>query len=70
MEQLLSSLLRVPAVAARLDTTEARVYELIRRGDLPAVRIGRQVRIDAQALEQWIEAGGSPLPGGWKREAE
>jgi len=56
-------LLRVPAVAQRIDASNARVWLLIRMGLLPAVRIGRQVRVDEEALEEWIRRGGSPLGG-------
>jgi excisionase family DNA binding protein len=52
-------LLRVPKVAEIIDTTIPRVYELIRLGILPAVRMGRQVRVEANALEEWIKNGGS-----------
>ena len=63
-----SRLLRIPEVAARLDITEARAYELARTGALPAVRIGRQLRVDPAALRAWIDNGGQPLPGGWRRQ--
>jgi excisionase family DNA binding protein len=58
-----TKLLRIPVVAGIIDTTIQRTYELIRLGILPAVRMGRQVRVDANALEQWIKNGGSVLPG-------
>ena len=64
-----NKLLRIGEVAARLDVTEARAYELARTNLIPAVRIGRQLRVDASKLEAWIEAGGEALPGGWKRQA-
>jgi excisionase family DNA binding protein len=57
-----TKLLRVPAVAEIIDTTVPRTYELIRLGILPAVRMGRQVRVDANVLEQWIKNGGSSQP--------
>jgi excisionase family DNA binding protein len=63
-------LLRIPEVAARLDVTEARAYELARTGALPSVRIGRQIRVSPDALGAWIENGGQPLPGGWRRDPE
>lgn len=62
-------LLRVPHVARVLDVTEDRVYQLVREGLLPAVRVGRQIRFDADKLRDWIEQGGCALPGGWRREA-
>lgn len=62
-------LLRVPHVAQALDVPQARIYELIREGTLPAVHLGRQVRVSEEALWQFIENGGQALPGGWRREA-
>ena len=43
----------------------ARVYELVRSGALPVVRIGeRQIRFDEAALREWIARGGSVAVGG------
>lgn len=56
----MESLLRVPQVAQRLSCSAWRVYELIRRGALPAVYLGpRQMRIQSQALADFIAAGGA-----------
>jgi excisionase family DNA binding protein len=60
-------LLRVEKVAELLDTSTARVYELIRLHLLPAVRLGRQVRVAQEALDEWVRNGGQPLAGGWRR---
>ena len=57
-------------LSQRLDISLPRAYELVRRGLVPAVRVGRQIRVDPAKVEAWIEAGGQPLPGGWRREAE
>lgn len=62
-------LLRITEVAEMLDVPVARAYEMARNGTLPVVRIGRQVRIDPEKLKEWIDSGGSPLPGGWRRDA-
>jgi excisionase family DNA binding protein len=61
-------LLTIAEVAARLGITPARAYEACRRGLIPSVRIGRQVRVDPDALAKWIAAGGQALPGGWRRD--
>lgn len=61
-------LLRIPHVAQVLDVPQARVYEMIRQGLLPCVRLGRQVRVSEEALRRFIETGGQALPGGWRRE--
>lgn len=56
-------MLRVPAVSERLDITDQRTWELIRRRMLPGVvRIGRQIRVDEEVLEGWIKQGGCALP--------
>jgi excisionase family DNA binding protein len=47
----LPELLRVDEAAAVLDVSRWLVYELIRRGDLPSVKLGRLVRIPRTALE-------------------
>lgn len=36
-----------------------RIYDMVRLGQLPAVRIGRRIRFDPRAIERWIEAGGT-----------
>jgi excisionase family DNA binding protein len=56
------------ARALRID--RRRVYALIRVGVLPAVHLGRQVRVAEVALEQFIKAGGRRLPGGWRKQPE
>jgi len=56
-------MLRVHAVSERLDITDQRTWELSRRRMLPGVvRIGRQIRVDEEALEEWIKQGGCGLP--------
>lgn len=62
-------LLRVQEAADRLSISYPRAADLARKGLLPVVRIGRQVRIDPARLEQFIASGGAALPGGWRREA-
>jgi len=54
-----TKLLKVSVVAAVIDTTVPRAYELIRLGILPAVRMGRQLRVDENALQEWIKNGGA-----------
>jgi len=54
-------LLRVPEVAALLDVPLSRAYEMVRLGFLLVVRIGRQVRVHPQRLEEWVSGGGTAL---------
>jgi excisionase family DNA binding protein len=44
-------------VAEVLNTSSAQVYALVRRGDLPAIKIGGrgQWRVEASQLESYIE---------------
>ncbi len=63
-------LTRVKKGAQVLAVSEGRLYEMIRPGLLPpgvVVHLGRQIRIDEDALAAWIKGGGQALPGGWKR---
>ncbi|PEM57948.1 helix-turn-helix transcriptional regulator [Bacillus toyonensis] len=41
--------------AKKLKISKLTVYELIKRGELPSYRIGRQVRIDVEDLQKYIE---------------
>ena len=47
-------LLRASEVAAVLGIGRTKVFELLRTGDLPAVRLGRCVRVPRAALAMWI----------------
>jgi len=48
----------VEVVAPLLRMTKQALYEAVRRGLVPSVRIGRRIRFDLDALELWIECGG------------
>ncbi len=50
--------------ARRLGVRVHRVYELARAGVRPSVRIGRAVRFDPVAVEEWIAGGGTGGSGG------
>ena len=63
-------LLTVPEAARLLRVKVARGYELARTGQIPTVRLGRQVRVDAERLAVFIREGGASLPGGWRRKPE
>lgn len=59
----------VPEVADIMRLSQGRVYEAIRQRLMPAVRIGRQVRIERGAFHDWVDRGGAVLEGGWKHQA-
>ena len=52
-------LLTVPEMATALNVSQARGYELVRKGLIPAIRIGRQVRVHPDQLERWMAEGGT-----------
>jgi putative molybdopterin biosynthesis protein len=47
--------LKVPEVAKVLRIARSRAYELVARGEIPSVRIGRSVRVGRRELERWLE---------------
>jgi excisionase family DNA binding protein len=50
-----SSWLTVPEVARELRLPRSRAYELVAKGDLPAVRIGeRSIRVNRAELERFL----------------
>ena len=54
-------LLTVKEVAPILQVTEWSVYEMVKKGILPGVRLGKNVRISEDALRRFIENGGRSL---------
>lgn len=63
-------LITIKEAAEMLSIGAPRLYELARAGVLPdgvKVRLGRQLRFDAEALREWVRTGGQALPGGWRR---
>jgi len=46
--------LRAEEVAKRLQISRAQAYMLIRRGQIPSIRLGRSVRVPEAALDAWI----------------
>ena len=41
-----------------LKVTAHHVYELAKRGAIPAVKVGRLVRFDLRQIQEWIDKGG------------
>lgn len=50
------TLLTVEEAAEHLRLHPSTVYRLARRGELPAVKVGRQWRMDGEALQEWLRA--------------
>jgi excisionase family DNA binding protein len=55
-EKTLSRLLNAQEVATTLNMGLSTVYQLVERGELPSIRIGRTVRIRPEDLEKFIES--------------
>lgn len=47
---------RVGEAARLLDIGRSKAYELIQAGELPAIRVGKSLRVPVRALQRWIEA--------------
>ena len=45
----------VQDVAARLNLSDSTVYAMMRKGEIPAVKIGSQWRVDPARLDSWID---------------
>ena len=52
--------LKVPEVAAVLRIARSRAYELVGSGEIPSVRIGRNVRANCKELDRWLEKQRQP----------
>ena len=47
--------MKVAEVAQELRIARSRAYELVANGSIPAVKIGRSVRVRRKELEIWLE---------------
>ena len=52
----------VAEAAKMLRIGERTAYDLVRQGRLPAIKVGNQWRIEKQAFEEWLAAGGDRGP--------
>jgi excisionase family DNA binding protein len=48
-------LLTVEETAQRLGIGRSFAWELVHRGELPSIRLGRLVRIPVDALDEWLQ---------------
>ena len=51
-------LFRVKATAEKLDISVSQVYNLVNRGELEFVRVGRSIRIPARAIDKLTAGSG------------
>ncbi len=53
----MEKILLTPAEATEvLAIGRSRIYEMLACGELPSLRIGRSIRIPAEALQEWVKA--------------
>jgi len=50
-----TEIMTVPEVAAYLKMSKSKVYYLIKRREIPHIRIGRNVRVRGKDLEDWLK---------------
>jgi excisionase family DNA binding protein len=50
-----NEILTIPEVARYLKLSKSKVYGLVATGEIPHIRIGRNVRIREADLDKWIE---------------
>lgn len=56
------TLLQMDEVSKILGVSLGRAYELSRLNIIPTVKLGRQIRVDPNKLEEWINNGGKGIP--------
>ncbi|MFT3952539.1 MAG: helix-turn-helix transcriptional regulator [Oscillospiraceae bacterium] len=56
----MNDLLNAQEIAEILKITRNTVYELIKRGELPAVKVGKQVRVSRATVESYLAGGQRP----------
>lgn len=54
MEKLLYG---IPEVAPLLGICQNTAYKLVKKGDIPAIKLGRRLFVTAKALEQMLNGG-------------
>ena len=55
--------MRVEDAAALLGISRGLAYELVNRGELPALRLGRRLVVPTSALEELVASAGKAVPG-------
>lgn len=58
-ENMRMRLLTLREVAHYLRVHPGTVYRLVRAGCLPAIRVGRDLRFDIRAVDEWLANGGT-----------
>jgi excisionase family DNA binding protein len=50
--------LQISQVSDLLEISETTTRRLVKKGVLPAIRVGRQIRIDERRFQEWLDGGG------------
>jgi len=66
MNEVDNPLFTIPEVAKFLNVSERTVQRLIKKGDLSAAKVGRQMRISRYALDQLLREGNTASPSAGK----
>lgn len=53
-----AQILTVPELARALRVGRTTAYEIVRKGLIPSMRVGKVIRIPRQALENFLQKGG------------
>jgi excisionase family DNA binding protein len=53
--------LQIAQVSALLEISDTTTRRLVKKGVLPAIRVGRQIRIDQRRFQEWLDSGGGPI---------
>ena len=51
--------LQISQISDLLGISETTTRRLVKKGVLPAIRVGRQIRIDERRFQDWLDGGGS-----------
>jgi excisionase family DNA binding protein len=57
-----TKLLKIEETAKMLGVGRSTAYEMIRREELPVVKMGRSVRVPVTALKRWMEERTENVP--------
>ena len=51
----METIMTVPQVAEYLQISKSKIYLMIKRGEIPYIRIGKNVRVLESDLVEWLE---------------
>jgi excisionase family DNA binding protein len=62
MEQTLEPLMTIPEVAEYLKISKSKVYYMVKKNEIPHIRLGKNVRVFLSDLIQWLKVKKSQEP--------